>query len=86
MHGIIRKRSHNLVVVVDDEHRPIGIVTDANALRASEGLPVLGSKLNTQLYQLAKVDYSTIYDDITTGNNLVHAASVGFDLAFLSSV
>lgn len=30
VHGIIRKRSHNLVVVVDDDQRPIGIVTDAN--------------------------------------------------------
>lgn len=30
VHGIIRKRSHNLVVVVDDHNRPIGIVTDAN--------------------------------------------------------
>ena len=30
VHGIIRKRSHNLVVVVDGDQRPIGIVTDAN--------------------------------------------------------
>src|SRR3954469_25569331 len=30
VHGIIRKRSHNLVVVVDDERRPIGIVTHAD--------------------------------------------------------
>jgi IMP dehydrogenase len=30
VHGIIRKRSHNLVVVVDDEQRPIGIVTGAD--------------------------------------------------------
>src|SRR4029078_13193413 len=29
VHGIIRKRSHNLVVVVDRDQRPIGIVTDA---------------------------------------------------------
>jgi IMP dehydrogenase len=28
--GIIRKRSHDLVVVVDEEQRPIGIVTQAN--------------------------------------------------------
>ena len=28
--GIIRKRSHDLVVVVDDERRPIGIVTHAD--------------------------------------------------------
>src|SRR5215468_11903770 len=30
VHGIIRKRSHHLVVVVDDNDHPIGIVTDAN--------------------------------------------------------
>lgn len=30
VHGIIRKRSHDLVVVVDDERRPIGIVTHAD--------------------------------------------------------
>jgi IMP dehydrogenase len=30
VHGIIHKRSHNLVVVVDDSERPVGIVTDAN--------------------------------------------------------
>jgi IMP dehydrogenase len=28
--GIIRKRSHDLVVVVDDEQRPLGILTQAN--------------------------------------------------------
>jgi IMP dehydrogenase len=28
--GIIRKRSHDLVVVIDDDHRPIGIVTQAD--------------------------------------------------------
>ncbi len=30
VHGIIRKRSHDLVVVVDDDRRPIGIVTSAD--------------------------------------------------------
>jgi len=28
--GIIRKRAHDMVVVVDDDHRPIGIVTHAD--------------------------------------------------------
>src|SRR5690348_310219 len=28
--GIIRKRSHDLVVVVDDEQRPLGIITHAD--------------------------------------------------------
>jgi IMP dehydrogenase len=30
VHGIIRKRSHDLVVVVDDERRPVGIITHAD--------------------------------------------------------
>lgn len=30
VHGIIRKRSHDMVVVVDDERRPLGIVTHAD--------------------------------------------------------
>jgi IMP dehydrogenase len=30
VHGIIRKRSHDMVVVVDDERRPMGIVTHAD--------------------------------------------------------
>jgi IMP dehydrogenase len=28
--GIIRKRAHDMVIVVDDEHRPVGIVTHAD--------------------------------------------------------
>lgn len=30
VHGIIRKRAHGMVVVVDEDHRPIGIVTVAD--------------------------------------------------------
>src|SRR5690349_3670481 len=39
-HGIIRKRSHNLVVVVDDERRPIGIVTTADLRDQDQYTPV----------------------------------------------
>src|SRR5215510_11194064 len=28
--GIMRKRSHHMVVVIDDDHRPIGIVTPSD--------------------------------------------------------
>jgi IMP dehydrogenase len=40
VHGIIRKRSHNLVVVVDDEQRPIGIVTGADLRDQDQYTPV----------------------------------------------
>jgi GMP reductase len=40
VHGIIRKRSHNLVVVVDDERRPIGIVTGADLRDQDQYTPV----------------------------------------------
>src|SRR3954463_3657462 len=39
-HGIIRKRSHNLVVVVDEERRPIGIVTLADLRDEDQYAPV----------------------------------------------
>jgi IMP dehydrogenase len=39
-HGIIRKRSHNLVVVVDEERRPIGIVTPADLRDEDQYAPV----------------------------------------------
>lgn len=38
--GIIRKRSHDLVVVVDDEHRPVGIVSHANLRDRDQYTPV----------------------------------------------
>jgi IMP dehydrogenase len=39
-HGIIRKRSHNLVVVIDDDRRPIGIVTTADLRDEDQYAPV----------------------------------------------
>jgi IMP dehydrogenase len=39
-HGIIRKRSHNLVVVVDDDRRPIGILTTADLRDEDQYAPV----------------------------------------------
>jgi IMP dehydrogenase len=38
--GIIRKRSHDLVVVVDDDRRPLGIVTHANLRDRDQYAPV----------------------------------------------
>jgi IMP dehydrogenase len=40
VHGIIRKRSHNLVVVVDEEQRPIGIVTTSDLRDQDQYTPV----------------------------------------------
>ncbi|MDB4961905.1 MAG: Inosine-5-monophosphate dehydrogenase [Myxococcales bacterium] len=37
--GIIRKRSHDLVVVVDDDHRPIGIVTHSDLRDRDQYVP-----------------------------------------------
>src|SRR4051812_19223019 len=38
--GIIRKRSHDLVVVVDDERRPLGIVTHSDLRDRDQYTPV----------------------------------------------
>jgi len=38
--GIIRKRSHDLVVVVDDEQRPLGVVTHAALRERDQYTPV----------------------------------------------
>jgi IMP dehydrogenase len=38
--GIIRKRCHDLVVIVDDERRPLGIVTHANLRDKDQYTPV----------------------------------------------
>src|SRR5512142_1022453 len=37
--GIIRKRAHDLVVVVDDEHRPLGIITHADLRERDQYTP-----------------------------------------------
>jgi IMP dehydrogenase len=39
VHGIIRKRSHDLVVVVDEDHRPLGIVTSADLRDRDQYIP-----------------------------------------------
>jgi IMP dehydrogenase len=39
VHGIIRKRSHNLVVVVDDERRPIGLISMADLREQDQYTP-----------------------------------------------
>src|SRR5512141_940448 len=46
--GIIRKRSHDMVVVVDDERRPVGIVTHAD-LRDRDQYSPVGSFMSSRL-------------------------------------
>jgi IMP dehydrogenase len=46
--GIIRKRAHDLVVVVDDERRPLGIVTSADLRDRDQYAPV-GSFMSSRL-------------------------------------
>ncbi len=46
--GIIRKRSHDLVVVVDEERRPLGIITGAD-LRDRDQYTPAGSLMSTRV-------------------------------------
>src|SRR5512142_2627540 len=46
--GIIRKRAHDMVVVVDDERRPIGIVTHAD-LRDRDQYSPVGSFMSSRM-------------------------------------
>lgn len=46
--GIIRKRSHDMVVVVDEERRPLGIVTHADLRERDQYSPV-GSFMSSRL-------------------------------------
>ncbi len=46
--GIIRKRAHDMVVVVDDERRPLGIVTHAD-LRDRDQYSPVGSFMSSQM-------------------------------------
>jgi IMP dehydrogenase len=49
--GIIRKRSHDMVVVVDDERRPLGIVTHAD-LRDRDQYSAVGHLMSPRLVTL----------------------------------
>jgi IMP dehydrogenase len=49
--GIIRKRSHDLVVVVDEENRPLGVVTHA-ALRDRDQYTPVSQLMNSRLVTL----------------------------------
>ena len=49
--GIIRKRSHDLVVVVDEENRPLGVVTHA-ALRDRDQYTPVAQLMNSRLIAL----------------------------------
>jgi IMP dehydrogenase len=46
--GIIRKRAHDMVVVVDDEQRPLGIVTHAD-LRDRDQYSAVGSFMSSRM-------------------------------------
>ncbi|BDG05208.1 GuaB1 family IMP dehydrogenase-related protein [Anaeromyxobacter oryzae] len=46
--GIIRKRAHDMVIVVDDERRPLGIVTHAD-LRDRDQYSAVGSFMSSHL-------------------------------------
>jgi subtilase family serine protease len=58
-----------------------GMVADANELRQNVGLGPIGEQLNPTLYQGFRQYSSVLYTDITQGNNVLHAAVKGFDLA-----
>lgn len=46
--GIIRKRAHDMVIVVDDERRPLGIVTQADLRDRDQYVPV-GSFMSSRM-------------------------------------
>ncbi|HEU5061508.1 MAG TPA: CBS domain-containing protein [Kofleriaceae bacterium] len=46
--GIIRKRAHDMVIVVDDERRPVGIVTHADLRNRDQYTPV-GSFMSSRM-------------------------------------
>lgn len=58
-----------------------GMVADANELRADVGLGTIGNQLNATLYQGFKQYPGLLFHDITQGNNVLHPALKGFDLA-----
>ena len=72
--GIILKRAHDMVVVVDDEHRPIGIVTTAD-LRDSDQYTPVHRLMRKQLVTVATdVDNRAAFD--TMENERVKATPV----------
>jgi subtilase family serine protease len=58
-----------------------GVLADANELRASFGMPVIGRQVNAKLYNLYMQNPNLYFHDITQGNNTKFNATKGFDLA-----
>ena len=58
-----------------------GMVADANEMRATFGEAPIGEQLNAKLYEGFKLLPSLNFTDITQGNNILHPALRGFDLA-----
>jgi IMP dehydrogenase len=72
--GIIRKRSHDLVVVVDDERRPIGIVTHSDLRDRDQYLPA--SRLMSQRLVTVPAGISNRDAFLVMDENRVKAAPV----------
>jgi subtilase family serine protease len=58
-----------------------GMFADANELRESLGMPLLGSAANAKMYSAYQQNPTFYFHDITGGNNTKHSATKGFDLA-----
>jgi hypothetical protein len=58
-----------------------GMVADANEMRFKAGMPLLGSSLNAKMYSAYQQNPTLYFQDITGGNNTLHSATKGFDLA-----
>lgn len=59
-----------------------GLVALANEKRAATGLPIIGNgQLNNYIYGIARKYGDTTFNDIINGDNIAHAATVGYDAA-----
>jgi subtilase family serine protease len=58
-----------------------GMVADANELRKSFGELPIGNQLNAKLYEGFHLYPKLLYTDVIQGNNVLHPALRGFDLA-----
>jgi len=63
--GIIRKRSHDLVVVVDDHHRPVGIVTSADLRNRDQYTPVEHLMVREMVTLAEDVTNEVAYDTLS---------------------
>jgi IMP dehydrogenase len=82
--GIIRKRSHDLVVVIDDERRPIGIVTHSDLRDRDQYLPA--SQLMSQRLVTVPAGISNRDAFLVMHENRIKAAPVLDDAGRLLGV